>query len=94
MADWNRDKDGRRVGDWQRRNLRKNTNDLVETPNQKPWYQQNFVIIALLLLFWPAGLILSWKSNWHLAVKILVTVFVVAYMAVVVWFYNQGLGPA
>ena len=29
--------DDRRAGDWQKRDLRKNANDLIEEPNQKAW---------------------------------------------------------
>lgn len=40
----------------------------------KKWYQNNFVIIALLILFFPAGLFLMWKySEWKKPVKWVIT---------------------
>ena len=46
MADENR-----RAGDWQRKDLRQNANDLVEDPNPKKWHQQTFWIVFFLLVF-------------------------------------------
>lgn len=40
----------------------------------KKWYQNNFVIITLLILFFPVGLFLMWKyANWNKPVKWVVT---------------------
>lgn len=71
--------DNRRAGDWQRRDLRENANDLItdNEPNQKPWHRQIFWIVFFLLVFWPVGLILCWKSDWHIAVKIVASIYVV-----------------
>ena len=74
--------DERRPGDWQRKDLRKNANDLVEEPNPKKWYDQTFWIVFFVILFWPVGIVLVWRSDWHVAVKIAVT----AVLAIVVYF--------
>lgn len=66
----------RRPGDWQRRDQRKDANDLVTDPGAKPWYRQTFWIVVLLLVFWPVGVVLCWKSDWHVAVKVVATVVV------------------
>lgn len=68
--------ENRPLGDWQRKDQRKDANDLYQTPNAKPWYKQTFWIIVLLLLFWPVGIVLCWKSDWHIAFKIIATIFV------------------
>ena len=68
--------DNRRAGDWQRKDLRQNANDLVEEPDQKKWHRQTFWIIFFLVVFWPVGIVLAWKSDWHMVAKILATVFV------------------
>ncbi|MBX9033846.1 DUF2427 domain-containing protein [Gordonibacter massiliensis (ex Traore et al. 2017)] len=80
--------DNRRPGDWQRRDLRQDANDLMEEPNQKKWYKQTFWIIFFLVIFWPVGIVLAWRSDWHIAAKIAASVFVV----VAVYFsYNMSL---
>lgn len=68
--------DERRPGDWQRRDLRQHANDLQENPNAKPWHRQTFWIIFFLLIFWPVGIVLCWKSDWHVGFKILATVLI------------------
>lgn len=71
------DDGNRRVGDWQRRDLRHDANDIVsDDPHPKKWYKQTFWIVVFLLVFWPVGIVLCWKSDWHLAVKIVVTVVI------------------
>lgn len=74
----------RRPGDWQRKDLRQNANDLIEDPNTKKWYKQTFWIVFFLLVFWPVGVVLCWRSDWHIAVKIIATVLIafVVYFAV------------
>ena len=80
--------DNRRPGDWQRRDLRQDANDLMEEPNQKKWYNQTFWVIFFLVIFWPVGIVLAWRSDWHIAAKIAASVFVV----VAVYFsYNMSL---
>lgn len=50
----------------------------MTTTSEKKWYQKNLSIIALLILFFPAGLFLMWRySNWNKIVKIVVTLFFV-----------------
>lgn len=42
----------------------------------KKWYQNNLVIIGLLILFFPAGLFLMWKyAGWNRVVKWVITAF-------------------
>lgn len=75
MADGNR-----RPGDWQRRDLRESANDLEEEPNAKAWHRQTFWIVFFLLIFWPVGIVLCWKSDWHVAFKILATVLIAFFV--------------
>ena len=70
--------DDRRAGDWQKRDLRKNANDLIEEPNQKAWCKQTFWIVFFLVVFCPVGLVLMWRTGWNVVVKAVVTLFVVA----------------
>lgn len=74
--------DERRPGDWQRKDLRVNANDLEEDPNPKKWYEQTFWIVFFLLVFWPVGIVIAWRSDWHIVAKIAATLFVI----VAVWF--------
>lgn len=70
--------ESRRPGDWQRKDLRQNANDLIDdNPNPKKWHKQTFWIVFFTLILWPVGLVLVWRSDWHIVAKILVTVFVV-----------------
>ncbi len=77
------DENGNRPGDWMHKaqRTRESANDLHEDPNAKPWYQQTFWIIVLIALFWPAGIILAWRSSWPLAAKIAATAIVTLYVA-------------
>ena len=91
MADWNKDENGRRYGDWQHRDLRKD-DTVAPSPvqsQQKPWYLQNFWIIIFLLVFWPIGIVLCWKSSWLTVVKIIVSLLVLASVAGVIWIYTN-----
>ncbi|MBC2888905.1 holotricin-3 [Gordonibacter massiliensis (ex Traore et al. 2017)] len=80
--------DSRRPGDWQRKDLRQDANDLMEEPNQKKWHQQTFWIIFLLLVFWPVGIVLVWRSDWHIVAKVLASAYVVVAVYVS---YNMSL---
>ena len=62
--------DDRRAGDWQKRDLRKNANDLIEEPNQKAWCKQTFWIVFFLIVFWPVGIVLCWRSSWHIVILV------------------------
>lgn len=77
------DSNGRRAGDWTHKGQRTHdqANTIVKGPGAKKWYEDNFWIIFLLVVFWPVGLVLMWRSNWHVAVKVVVTV-VLAVMVV------------
>ncbi len=68
---------GRRPGDWQHKELRQNANDILKDPNEKKWYDQTFWIVFFLVVFCPVGLVLMWRSNWHVALKVVVTLFLV-----------------
>ena len=80
--------DGRRVGDWQNRS-HDEANSLVGQ-NPKKWYAQTFWIVVLLLAFWPVGIVLVWRSYWHVAAKVAASVFV-AFCVYVVWTMNQAV---
>ena len=71
--------DDRRAGDWQRRDLRQNADDLIEEPNAKPWHRQTFWIVFFLVIFWPVGIVLCWRNSWHIVAKVLASV-AVAFM--------------
>lgn len=72
--------DNKRPGDWQRRDLRRNANDIEESANAKPWHRQTFWIIFFLVIFWPVGIVLCWKSDWHIGFKILASVLIVVFV--------------
>lgn len=90
------DDDNRRAGDWLKRDLRKNANDLIEEPNQKVWHRQTFWIVFFLIVLWPVGIVLCWKSDWHIAFKILATVLILimVYAAVSMWQATVALQAA
>ena len=69
------DENGNRPGDWMHKNQRtkESVNRIIKDPNAKKWYQETF---------WPAGVILAWRSDWPLAVKIIVSVLVAIYVAI------------
>lgn len=52
------------------------------------WYNRTPWIVALLLTFWPVGLILMWKSSWPVVIKVIASVFV-AVSVYAVWNMNQ-----
>ncbi|MEG1166426.1 MAG: hypothetical protein RSD93_00050, partial [Gordonibacter sp.] len=71
----------RRPGDWQRKDLRQRADDEVDeynasNSNGKKWHQQTFWIIFFLVVFWPVGIVLCWRSDWHVAFKIVASVLV------------------
>ena len=72
MADGNR-----RMGDWQNRS-HEDANTIIgaKGPNPKKWYQQTGWIIGFTLVLWPVGIVMVWKSDWHIAFKILATAYV------------------
>lgn len=81
MADSN---DERRPGDWTHKSQRtyESANTIVKDPGAKKWYQDTFWIIFFLVLLWPVGVVLMWRSDWHVAVKVVVSVV----LAVMVYF--------
>ena len=81
--------DDRRAGDWQKRDLRKNANDLIEEPNQKAWCKQTFWIVFFLIVF-------CWRSSWHIVAKVLASVAVafMVYFSVTMYQATQALMAA
>lgn len=73
----------RRPGDWQHRSHQQ-ANTIARGSNEKKWYEQTFWIVFFLVVFWPAGIILMWRSEWNLAVKIIVSILE-AVVIYVVW---------
>lgn len=74
-----KDENGNSYGDWTHRGqgrTREQANDIVTTGDEKKWYEQAFWIIFFLVIFWPVGLVMMWRSSctWHVAVKVVVTV--------------------
>ena len=70
--------DEKRPGDWQRRDLRGGADNLAGAPDSRTWYDHTFWIVFLRVVFWPAGIVLAWRSDWHVAAKVLATVLVAA----------------
>ena len=67
---------GRRAGDWTHKAQRSHeqANRIVKEPGAGKWHQDTFWIVFLLVVFWPVGLVLMWRSDWHVAVKAVVTI--------------------
>ncbi len=91
-----KDENGRAYGDWTHRaqRTREEANRIVgkdDDANQKKWYDQNFYIIMFLLLFWPVGLVLAWRSSWPVWAKILVTLLIAAMMVYLIMSGSAGL---
>lgn len=86
--------DNRRAGDWQHKAQRADANDLMRDPNEKKWYKQTFWIVFFLLIFWPVGIVICWKSDWHIAVKIIATIYVAfcVYMSWNMWQATMQMG--
>lgn len=86
----------RRAGDWLHRDQRKRAKSQMESaePPEGKWYDQTFWIVVFLVVFWPVGIVLAWRSRWPLAGKLVATLFVVAciYMALSMQAYVRGLG--
>lgn len=77
-----KDENGRSYGDWSHRGqgrTRENANDIVTDDDEKKWYDQTFWIIFFLVVLWPVGLVLMWRSacTWHVAVKVVVTIVLI-----------------
>lgn len=90
MVDF-KDEDGRRYGDWSKKDLRKAANAKVdeEYSSDKVWYKQTFWIVIFVLVFWPIGMVLTWRSEWPLVGKLLATAFVVFTVVGMVWIVTQ-----
>ncbi len=89
MADNNR-----RVGDWQHKDLRKDANTIVGEEDQpKLWFQRTFWIIFFLIVFWPAGIVFTWRSGWPVVAKVVATLLLIAviYLAYSMSQAVQGL---
>ncbi len=82
-----KDENGNSYGDWTHRGAgrtRQAANDIKRDPNEKKWYDQTFWVLFFLVIFWPVGLVLMWRSacRWHIAVKIVVTIALVVLVGV------------
>ena len=88
-----KDENGRSYGDWTHRDQRsrEEANRIVKDPNEKKWYDQNFYIIMFLLLFWPVGIVLCWRSSWPLAAKVVVSILLVAMVVALAMNYNAAV---
>lgn len=71
-------------------NVTGDTNSYTSVPpednnNGQKWYKKTSWIIALLILFFPAGLFLMWKySNWKKPIKIIVSaLYVIGFLSVI-----------
>ena len=62
----------------------------MRDPNPKKWYDQTVWIVLFIFLFWPVGIVLVWRSDWHIAVKIVITV-VLAVVVYLVWNMQQAV---
>ena len=80
----------RRPGDWQHR-THEQANTIQRDPNEKKWYEQTFWIVFFLLVFWPAGVILMWRGDWNLAVKIIVSILLVVVIYIVMQMYSTTM---
>ena len=79
---------GRKTGDWQHRD-HESANTILRDPHAKKWHQQTFWIVFFLIVFWPVGIFLAWRSDWPTAVKIIVSV-VLAGVIFVWWNMTQA----
>ena len=74
-----KDENGNSYGDWAHRGqgrTRENANDIVTTGDEKKWYDQTFWIVFFLIVLWPVGLVMMWRSAcaWNTVVKVVVTI--------------------
>ena len=78
------DSNGHRAGDWTHKTQRsrEQANTIVKEPGGKRWHEDNFWIIFLLVVFWPVGLVLMWRSGWPVAAKVVVSIVIVALAVV------------
>lgn len=83
-----KDEDGRRYGDWQKKDLRQNSNEILKDPTTKAWYYQTFWIIIFLLVFWPVGIVLCWRSDWPMVAKIGASAFVAFCVIGMLYIYS------
>ena len=82
-----KDENGRSYGDWTHRGqgrTRENANDIAgaDADGEQKWYHQTFWVIFSLVIFWPVGLYLMWRGTWPVAVKVIVTIAIVALVVV------------
>ena len=72
----------RRAGDWTHKEQRKRANAALESQGpQVKWYRQTFWIVFFLILFWPVGIVLAWRSDWPIAGKVVATVLIALCVA-------------
>lgn len=84
------DDNGRRPGDWTHRDLRAQAAEERREEAERErearrqegdvWYHRTPWIIFFIIIFWPIGLYIAWRSDWPLAGKITATVIVAAIL--------------
>ncbi len=74
----------RRPGDWLHKSQRthEQANTIVTDEGAPKWHKQTFWIVFFLLMFWPVGLVLLWRSTWPVPAKIIITIV----LLIMVWF--------
>ena len=77
-----KDENGNSYGDWAHRGqgrTRENAIDIVTTGDEKKWYDQTFWIVFFLIVLWPVGLVMMWRSAcaWNTVVKVVVTIVII-----------------
>ncbi|NGM18285.1 holotricin-3 [Xiamenia xianingshaonis] len=81
----------RRPGDWQHKEQRRRSaNDIVGADSNKKWYQDTFWIIFFLVVFWPVGIVLCWRSSWPVWGKATASVLL-AGVIYVAWSMQQAV---
>lgn len=91
-----KDENGRSYGDWSHRGqgrTRENANQIATHDDEGPkWYNQTFWIIFFLVVIWPVGLVLMWRSacTWKTPVKVIVTI-VLAFVVILSYQMSQAV---
>ena len=51
-------------------------------PPQEDWYRRSWVVVVVLIVFFPVGLVLMWMSGWKMPTKVVVSTVFVALVIV------------
>ena len=52
--------------------------------NNTMWYRRTWAVVAMLILFFPVGIYLMWKSGWKKKTKILISCLIIALTAITI----------